>query len=110
MSGRDSITAAMTAATTTALISLDSIVYTFFPLDFVEDFLHCADRRRQGLPYLVGQSHSRAHVGWLARYDKAPARAAAHRGETREDLIPRPAVRVHYSVRRGRVGWLHPEH
>src|ERR1700731_2623925 len=97
MSGSDSITAAMTAATTTALMRLDSIVRSF-PLDFVKDFLYCADRRRQGLPYLVGQSHARANVGRLARDDEAAARAAAHRGEHREDLVGRQAVRVHDSV------------
>jgi hypothetical protein len=77
---------------------LDSIVHSSFPLDLVKDFLHCADRRRQGLPYLAGQSHARANVGRLARDDEAAARAAAHRGEHREDLVGCQAVRVHDPV------------
>src|SRR5580693_3835266 len=103
MSGSDSTTAARIAATITALMRLDMIVRPFFPLDFVKDFLHCADRRRQGFSYLVGQSHSRADVGWLARDDEGAARAAAHRGEHREDLVRCQAVRVHDSVGRGRL-------
>src|ERR1700730_6198415 len=110
MSGSESITAATTAAMTTALMRLDSIVRSFFPLDLVKDFLHCADRRGQGLPYLVGQPHSRAYVGRLARDDKAAARAAAHRGEHRQDLVRCQAVRVHDPVWRWHVLRLHLEH
>src|ERR1700742_4341100 len=110
MSGSDSITAATTAAMITALMRLDSIVRSFFPLDLVKDFLHCADRRGQGLPYLVGQSHSRAHVRRLARDDKAAARAASHRGEHRENLVRCQAVRVHDPVWLLHVRWLDLEH
>src|ERR1700761_392813 len=97
MSGRDSINAARTAATTTALIILDTIVCPFcFPLDLIKNFLYCADRRGQCVPYLVGQAHPRTHVGWFARDDEAAPGAAAHRGEHREDLVRRQAVRVHH--------------
>ena len=73
MSGSDSITTARTAATTAALIILDTIVCTFFPLDLIKNFLYCADRRGQCVAYLVGQAHSRAHVGWFARDNEAAA-------------------------------------
>ena len=96
MSGSAETTTAATPATIVTLISVDSIVRPlFFPLDFFKYLLHCADRRRQGLPYLVRQSHSRAHVGGLARDDEAAARAGTHRGEHREEL------REHTPFRKG---------
>src|ERR1700722_19976563 len=103
MSGSDSITTARIAAMTAALMSLDTIVCSFFPLDLCKDFLYCADRCRQGLLDLVRQSHSGTHVGRLARDDEAAAGTAAERGEHREDLVRGQAVRVHHPARRRQV-------
>src|SRR5215468_2404083 len=100
MSGRAWITSATTPATIATLISVDIVVRSLFLLN---DFLHRADRRRQGPQDLLGQPHPRADVGWLARHDKATPGTAAHRGEHREDLVWCQAVGVHHPAGLGDV-------
>ena len=62
MSGSAANTAAAIAAMTPTLISVDIAVRPLFLLDccclldLFNYLLCCADRRRPGLPYLVGQS------------------------------------------------------
>src|SRR5690348_3499843 len=109
MSGSDETTTATTPATTANLISVD-IVRLLFPLALFQDFLHCADRVRQGLPYLVRQPHPSSHVCGFARDDEAPPRAAAHGVEHREYLVRCEAMGIHYPGRRRHIRRLDLEH
>lgn len=98
MSGSDWITAVRIAATIAALMSLDTIVRPSSPLALLKDLLHRPDRRGEGLPHLIGQSHPRADIGRLASDDETAGRPAAHRREHGEDLVWREAVRVKHPV------------
>jgi hypothetical protein len=105
MSGNDATTTATTPATTATLISVDICIVPLFPVDLVflldlfKDFLHCADRVRQGIPYLIREPHPGTHIGRLARDDETAPGAAAHRVEHREHLVRCEAMRIHYPGR-----------
>src|ERR1700677_2380091 len=104
MSGSESITIPISAASTTALISLVSIPCTslrvVFPVS--QDVLDRADRVRKRRLHRLGQSHARADVCGPAGNEQAPPGASRERGEPGEDAVGGQAVGV--DDRRARVG------
>src|SRR5581483_6568774 len=106
MSGSEATTMASGAATIAAI----TIFFSICAPSFCQDLLHRANGVRQSGRHLSRQPDARGHVGRLARHHDAAPGAPAHRGEHREDLIRRQAVRVHHRGSRSAVGRVHLEH